>query len=223
MRAIIFGSTGLTGHNLLEKLIDNEHFEEVICFVRSALPHPPEKVTYIITDFTDLQSHGTQFADSVIFCCLGTTMRKVNFNRDAFTRVDLDLPMEIAWLAKRHHAAQLIVVTALGANRRSPVFYSRIKGMLEFRLQELALPSLHIIQPSFLTGRRPEQRMGERVALIALQLISPLLRGPLRKFRPIAAATVADAMVKIAGMHVQGMHIWPSDRLQSLSRQQRIE
>jgi uncharacterized protein YbjT (DUF2867 family) len=163
--------------------------------------------THHVVDFDRLDDEDPQrFACDTLTCCLGTTIA-VAGSREAFRRVDHHLPLAVARLALAQGATQLQIVTALGANAASRIFYNRVKGDVEADLRALGAPSLQILRPSLLTGERREARLGERVGEVALGLLRPLLLGPLRSLRPTAASDVARALVALAAARPPGVTV----------------
>lgn len=132
-----------------------------------------------------------------VFCCLGTTRAKAGSER-AFRRVDYEYPLALAEIAASMNAEAFLVVSSLGADPNSKLFYSRVKGELERDLEKLSLRALRIFRPSLLLGARAERRAGERLAIALARPLSALLHGPLEKYRPIAADGVARAMLEVA-------------------------
>ena len=190
-RALLVGATGLVGSLLLERLLDETTYSSVTVWARRplALRGPGLKVETF--EFEGLASH--QVEAEHVFCCLGTTM-KLARSEQAFRRVDYDYPVALARAAKKGGATRLLVVSALGANPDSRIFYNRVKGEMEAAVAAAGVPRTIFFRPSLLTGRRDEFRLGERVGRVAGFVLGPLLG----KYRPIAADLVAVAMVKAA-------------------------
>jgi len=132
-----------------------------------------------------------------VYCCLGTTIKKAG-SQDAFRRVDHDYVVALAQAAKQAGARRFLLVSALGANPRSHIFYNRVKGEVERDVSAVAFAAVHIFRPSLLLGERAESRPLERLGTLAFGVLAPLLVGPLRPYRPIAAEAVAQAMVRAA-------------------------
>ena len=147
-----------------------------------------------------------------VFCCLGTTIAKAG-SRDAFRKVDFEYIVGLARNARKAGAKRFLVVSSLGANAHSAVFYSRVKGETEQALQAIGFRELHLFQPSLLLGNRHESRMGERIGIAATTFITPLMLGPMRKYRPIEAQAVARAMWKTAWANRRGNHVYPSEKI----------
>lgn len=215
---MIAGATGLVGGHVLRALLEHPAYERVTALVRRGLAAHHQKLVQREIDFDLLADLGAvpRRSDTDVFCCLGTTIRTAG-SREAFRRVDLVYVTELAKAAHREGAAQFLLVSALGADVRSRVFYSRVKGEAEAAVRQVGLPTVHIFRPSLLLGDRPEFRPGERIAGVAGRLLQPLLVGPLRPYRPIAAATVARAMVRAATRGALGsVHVYRSDEIQAL-------
>ena len=151
-----------------------------------------------------------------VFCCLGTTMKRAG-SEEAFRRVDFTYVHELARLASRHGASRFLLVSALGANSRSRVFYNRVKGEVEEAVRKLPFDGVHIFRPSLLLGERRESRPGERFAILAARALGFMFVGPLGRYRPIAARAVAVAMIRIAKDAARGVHVYESDRIRALA------
>lgn len=190
-RALLVGATGLVGAQLLERLLDETTYSSVTVWARRplALRGPGLKVETF--DFEQLASHTVE-ADHV-FCCLGTTMKQAR-SEPAFRRVDYDYPVALAKAAKRGGATRLLVVSALGANPASRIFYNRVKGEMEAAVAAAGVPKTYFFRPSLLTGHRDTPRLGERVGQAVGFVLGPLLG----RYRPIDAGLVAAGMLKAA-------------------------
>lgn len=211
--ALIVGATGLTGQQVLQQLLSDARYQQVHVLVRKHAFAPHAKLVEHLIDFAALP---TLPKVEDVFCCLGTTI-KVAGSKAAFRTVDFDYVMNVAKAAKKSGAQRFMVMSSLGANSRSSVFYSRVKGEMEEALRQLGFAELHIFQPSFLVGERAESRPGERFAITAFQIISPLLFGPARKYRAIEVADVARAMIRAAWSQKGGTHVYLSDEIQRMA------
>jgi uncharacterized protein YbjT (DUF2867 family) len=219
--ALLFGASGLVGSELLNCLLNAPEYEKVIMIVRKPLGIKHAKVEEAVIDFGNLAGNKGLFKVNDVFCCLGTTIKKAK-SREAFKKVDVDYPLEIARLAKEMCAERFLVISSMGAGAGSSVFYSRMKGLLEEKLKEIGIKSLHIFRPSLLLGERKEFRLGERAAAFLTKGISFIFLGPLKKYKPISAKTVAQGMYKAAQSKEEGIHIYLSDEIaeKSLSEKQ---
>ena len=153
----LFGATGLVGRECLRLLLDDRTFSRVLVFTRRPLSSKPDNSTRLarlethVIDFEQLERHAALLAVDQILCALGTTMRKAG-SRQQFRRVDFDYPLAIARIGLAQGARHFLLVSALGANARSPVFYNRVKGELEEAILALPYRSHTIVRPSLLLG-----------------------------------------------------------------------
>jgi uncharacterized protein YbjT (DUF2867 family) len=217
MKALLLGASGLTGSVVLPLLLQHPAFAQVTVAGRRPLSLQHPKLRQVALDFDNPEAQAAQLAANVVFCCLGTTIAKAG-SQAAFRRVDYDYPLRLAQLAHAQGATQWLLVSALGADARSGVFYSRVKGELERDLATVGFASLVILRPSLLLGPRPERRPGEWLAQRISPWLNPLLRGPWRKYRAIAAQTVAQAMVNLALAQLPGVVVKNSDELEKIGQ-----
>jgi len=212
--ALLAGATGLVGHVLLSLLLDDDDVAEVVVLTRRPLATPHPKLQQGLVDFDQLEDFALPAVDDY-YCCLGTTIKRAG-SQPAFRQVDLAYPVSIARMALAAGATRCLFVSAMGADARSRVFYNRVKGEAEQAVLEVGVPQTWFFRPSFLTGDRQESRPGERVGILVSRLLSPLLLGPVRKYRPIAADAVAAAMVYAATRDLPAGVI-ESDRIAELA------
>jgi uncharacterized protein YbjT (DUF2867 family) len=216
--ALIAGATGLVGRYCLARLLDEPAYGRVIALVRRPLPQTDTKLEQQVVDFDRLGLAGTEFpAADDVFCCLGTTMKTAG-SEAAFRQVDFVYVVSLASQALGRGAKQFLLVSSLGANPKSPIFYSRVKGETEAAIAALPFEGRQIFRPSILLGERAEIRTGERAGIAVMRGISFAMLGPLRKYRPIAAATVARAMVRVALQAPRGVNIYQSHAIERLGR-----
>jgi uncharacterized protein YbjT (DUF2867 family) len=213
--AILIGATGLVGGHCLRLLLHEESYGQVITLGRRSLNLEHPKLEQHTLDFERLADNANLIKAQDVFCCLGTTIRKAG-SQEAFRRVDFTYQYEVAKIAAENGAEQLLLVSSLGASPRARVFYSRVKGELEAAVSELPFRSVNILRPSLLLGEREEFRLGERVAEGLLHYTSFLLSGPLKKYRPVRARTVAGAMVLVAKEDRRGVHLIESGAIETL-------
>ncbi|MEA2101867.1 MAG: NAD(P)H-binding protein, partial [Thermodesulfobacteriota bacterium] len=180
--ALVAGATGLTGECVLKQLIEDNTYTRVDVLTRRPLPLRHAKVREHIIDFNRDFNRDSEmdhlFKVDDVFCCLGTTMKKAG-SRETFCRVDRDYPVKIASVASQNNARQFLVISALGANPGSMIFYNRTKGEMEQGLKDLPLNTLHIFRPSLLKGNRKEFRFAERLSVIIADIFSFMLIGRL--------------------------------------------
>lgn len=215
-KALVLGSSGLVGSLLLRLLLDDERYGRVTALVRRPLAISHPGLRQAVIDFDRMDRFEKEFDADDVFCCLGSTIKKAG-SREAFSRVDLHYPLAAARIAKAKGARHFLIVTSMGANPASRVFYSRVKGEVESGLAGGGFRSLSILRPSLLLGKRDEKRTGESIMIALAPVFSPLLSGPLRKYRPIRAEDVAKAMIEIAAREAPGTAIYESDRLADIA------
>ena len=219
--ALLLGASGLVGGHCLDLLLADHLYDRIILFVRRTMPRQHAKLQQQVVDFERLEDYAEVAHGHEVFCCLGTTIKKAG-SPVAFRKVDFEYPLAMAKLAARNGFEQFLLVTAIGANPSSAIFYNRVKGEVESAIRTLPFGAIHIFRPSLLLGRRAEFRLGEKIGEMAMRPLSLLLIGPLRKYRPIAASAVAAALVSVAKMNQAGVHIYESDEIQALAREERL-
>ena len=195
--ALLAGASGLIGSQLLPLLLNSERYAKVIVVGRKAVPVMHPKLTQVVTELGKLEDVRLKLIADDVYCCLGTTMKQAG-SKEAFFKVDFLYVVQLAALSAGNFAAQFMVVSSMGANAESSVYYSRVKGEMEAAVGQTPFRAIHIFRPSLLLGERAQPRLGERVAAVVLRAVSPLMRGPLLKYRPVTGATVAAAMLRAA-------------------------
>lgn len=195
--AIILGATGLTGGKLLDILLENDHYSTVILFSRSTVGNKHPKLVEYLIDVLDLEAYAEKFKADEVFCCIGSTKAKTP-NKKIYKKIDYGIPLSAAKLCKKNGIPSLILISSLGANANSPMFYNRIKGEMERDVLKLNIPKTHIMQPSLIGGKREEKRIGEWIFKQLFGLFNLLLVGPLEKYKSIEPDTIAKAMVWLA-------------------------
>jgi uncharacterized protein YbjT (DUF2867 family) len=214
--ALVFGSTGLTGRELTNLLLIDDHYEKIKVFVRKStgINHP--KLIEIIDKLEDPEKIAHEISGDDLFCCLGTTMKKAG-SRKAFEWVDLELPARIAAIGSKNSIRKYLVVSSLGANSSSGNFYMRTKGIMEKRVLETDFQQITILRPSMLLGNREEFRFGEKIGQVVFRCLSMLFIGPLRKYRAIEVINVAKAMIKLANS-VSSKTVIESDEIYEIAK-----
>ncbi len=194
--ALVFGSSGLIGGHILNLLINNNKYDKIKIFVRSAPPNLNEKVEVILTDFLNLNSISSTISGDDCFFSIGTT-KKNSPDKNEYRRIEYNIPVEIAQIAKVNSVKNFSYVSSVYADHNHSSVYLKNKGEVEICLQKLNFLRLAIMRPSFLLGYRKETRIGEIIGSITLKFLSPMLIGKMRKMRPIKAEIVAKAMIKL--------------------------
>lgn len=179
MKLLLVGATGLVGQQVLSQALDDPRVEALVAPTRRALTTTHRKLVAPIIRFDDLPVSADWWQADAAICTLGTTIKKAG-SRENFREVDRDYPLAVARLARKHGTPSFVVVSAMGANRNSRFFYSRVKGELEADLAALNFPSLTLVRPGLIRGEREEQRTGENIAAKVLQLFGPLVPKALR-------------------------------------------
>ena len=200
--ALLFGASGLVGSHLLNQLISNNNYSKIKLFVRSAIDLNDPKIEIIQTDFNNLENHREDIKGDDCFFCIGTT-KKNSPDKNEYKRVELEVPKQIAQIAKSNFVNSFVFVSSGYADPKSSGDYLKFKGEVEEELKKLNFLKLGIMRPSFLLGDRKEKRVGEKIGIFIFKLISPLLLGPLKKMKPIHSEIVARSMIKVANEDLQ--------------------
>ena len=200
--ALVFGSSGLVGSHLVRLLNKNSIYEKIKLFVRSTSEIKTSKIEIINTDFNNLSNHKEDINGDDCFFCIGTT-KKNTPDKDEYRRIEYDIPVEIAKIAKSNSINSFFYVSSGFADSKSSSAYLKNKGQVEEELIKLNFSILGIMRPSFLVGNRKEKRPGEEVGIFFFKIFSPLLLGPLKKMRPIKSEKVAKVMIKVANENLK--------------------
>ena len=207
LTAVVIGATGLTGNLLVEELLKDNAFKTVRVLVRRHLHNHNPKLQQEIVNFNDTADYAAKFGEGdVIFCCIGTTQKKVKNDKMAYEKIDLDIPVNAARIGIDKGFKKFLIVSAIGANENASNFYLKLKGKIENKLKEFAYQSISIFRPSLLLGPREEYRLGEKIARVLTEIFSFLFFGFLEKYHPVDAEKVAIAMVKQSKLSVPGTH-----------------
>jgi uncharacterized protein YbjT (DUF2867 family) len=213
--ALLFGASGLVGSHVLSQLISNNNYSKIKLFVRSSIDISDPKIEIIQTDFNNLENHREDIKGDDCFFCIGTT-KKNSPDKNEYKRVELEVPKQIAQIAKSNSVNSFVFISSGYADPKSSGDYLRFKGEVEEELKRLNFSKLGIMRPSFLLGDRKEKRIGEKIGIFVFKLLSPLFLGPLKKMKPIQSATVAKAMIAITQNKVSKT-IFESDEIADLS------
>ena len=214
--ALLFGSSGLVGGHLLNELIQNDNYNKIKLFVRSVPEISNPKIEIIKTDFNNLKNHKEDIKGDDCFFCIGTTKQN-SPNKNEYRRVELEVPKQVAQIAKSNSVNSFFFVSSGYADSKSSGDYLKFKGEVEEELKRLDFSKLGIMRPSFILGNRKEKRLGEKIGIFLFKLLSPLLLGPLKKMRPIHSKTVAKAMTRAANENLE-KNIFESNEIDELTK-----
>lgn len=210
-KALIAGSTGLVGNEILQLLLSNPHYVEIHVPGR----RPPEvsdpRVIFHTTDFMQLDDLSIKGIHEV-YCALGTTIKKAG-SQEKFRQIDFEAVVNLARWAAAAEVDHFVVVSSIGAHPKSRTFYLRTKGQMEQVLKTCRLNNLTIIRPALLLGQRKEFRLGERISAWLMKPLRFFMAGPLKKYRPIEAAQVAKAMVHLSKNNIGDTYVVENKQL----------
>ena len=207
--ALVSGGTGLIGKHLCQKLAKDQDFASVTSLVRRKNTEDIDNLTEVVVNFDDLSNAEIPEQITDAFCCLGTTMKKAG-SKEAFYKVDFEYVLAFAKLALEKGAQNFYIVTSMGADAKSLIYYNKVKGEVEDALKEISFKSLHIFRPSMLLGDREESRLGESIGKFVFGIFEPLLPS---NYKGIAGEQVAEAMVKNSKLNEAGTHIYLSGEI----------
>ncbi|SHG28513.1 Uncharacterized conserved protein YbjT, contains NAD(P)-binding and DUF2867 domains [Salegentibacter echinorum] len=214
--AIILGATGLTGGLLLHNLLEDDRYEKIKLFSRKSVEINHPKIEEHLVDLLKLKEEKDKFTADEVFCCIGTTKSKTP-DEKKYSSIDRGIPIAAAKLCKENNIDTFSVVSALGANPKSRMFYNRTKGKMEDEVLAQEIKNTYILQPSLITGERKENRSSEKVGKIMLNFLNPFFLGTLRKYKSISAESIAEAMVKITNSSELSLKRIPSDEIKNIA------
>lgn len=215
--ALIAGSTGLVGRHLLASLLADDTFARVVTVGRRDVPVLGPKHTHHVVDFAQLEAHSKRLAATDVFCALGTTMKQAG-SKEAFREVDFEYVRHLARQTRLAGAERFALVSAVGADPDSWFFYNRVKGDAERAVGVEPFRGVYLFRPSLLLGEREEKRSGEGVAERIMKPLAPLMIGPLANFRPMDAADVARAMVRVMQRGPRGIRLYEVREMRAVLR-----
>lgn len=213
--ALIAGATGLVGSELLSLLVDDTSYQKIHILVRKRINFESLKIVEHVIDFEKLEDFQLNETIDHVFCTLGTTIKKAK-TKENFRKVDFEYVFQLGKKAKEWKAEKFLLVSALGANAKSSIFYNRVKGDIENALKQLELPHLFIFRPSLLMGNRKESRQGEKTAIAVYKIINSLFIGKLKKYKGIDISQVAKAMKFVSINNNESFKIFESNEMQKL-------
>lgn len=215
MEAIITGATGLIGNDLLHRLLNHPAYTKITAIVRKEIHLQHPKLEQLVVDFDRLENHQDDIKGDVVFCALGTTKSKTP-DKEQYRKIDYQYPLDIAFIAQQNGISQYHLVSALGANENSAIFYSKLKGELERDLKSIPFEAVHIYRPSLLDGSRKEHRNAEHFMISMMRFLNPLFIGRLKKYRSIKIERVSSAMLKQSLKSLDGIFTYDSDEIEKL-------
>ena len=214
--AIILGASGLTGSYILDELLKNDNYSEITVFARRPLEIKHDKLKVIECDLLDLESQKDFFKADEVYVCIGTTNNKTP-NKKLYREIDFGIPVTAAQLCRENMIDKIAIMSSLGANHKSSVFYPKIKGEMENSVLEMEIPNTYLLRPSMIMGPRKERRFGETMGKMLAFFIGPLLRGSLKKYKGIHAETIAKAMINLCNGKSDVSEIIESDKIWDLA------
>jgi uncharacterized protein YbjT (DUF2867 family) len=214
--ATLIGATGLIGGELLNLLLKDDYFQAVKILVRRPFNLVHARLEKKLVDFNDNDSLLVALDNSdIIFCTVGTTQKKVKGDKEAYRKVDYDIPVHAARFSKMVGCNVFVLVSAVGANSKSKNFYLKLKGEVEDQIGKIGIDSVHIMRPSMLVGDRHEYRVAEKIGTLLMKAFSFLLPS---KYKPIHARDVAKAMVTAAKKKEEGYFVYEYGQMIRLAR-----
>ncbi|RRQ50176.1 NAD-dependent epimerase/dehydratase family protein [Maribacter algicola] len=195
--AIILGATGLTGSTLLQLLLEDSRYETIKLFSRKPVNISSDKIEEHLGDVLDLGHFKPVFKADEVFCCIGTTKSKTP-DRELYRKIDFGIPVEAARMCKANGIDTFMVISAMGADPNSTIFYNRVKGEMEDAVLKMGISKTYILQPSLISGPREERRPGEWLAKQLFKVLNVFMVGPLKKYRSIHPKEIAICMLKLA-------------------------
>jgi uncharacterized protein YbjT (DUF2867 family) len=212
--ATLIGATGLIGTYLLDELLNDPVYDTVKILIRRPLEFSHPKLEKKLVDFNDGDSLLVALSNSdVVFCTVGTTQKKVKGDKEAYRKVDYDIPVKAARFSKMTGCETFVLVSAVGANSKSNKFYLHLKGEVEVAVESVGLHSVHIMRPSVLMGDRKEFRLGEKIGQGVMSALSFLIPS---KYKPVHSKDVAKAMVVAAKENKEGVFVYEYGEIMKL-------
>ena len=178
--ALLFGSTGLVGGHVLNQLIQNDNYSKIKIFVRSSIQINNSKIEVIQTDFNNLEKHKEQIVGDECYFCIGTT-KKNSPDKNEYQRIELDIPKQVAQIAKSNNINSYFFVSSGYANSKSSGDYLKYKGLVEEEILSLGFSKIGIMRPSFILGNRKEFRLGEKIGIIIFKLLKSFICWTIKK------------------------------------------
>ena len=214
--ALIFGSSGLIGNELFKTILLNNSYDKIKVFVRSIPEVKNPKVEIIKTDFSNLEQYKDKIIGDDCFFCIGTT-KKDTPDQDEYRRVEYNIPVDVAKIAKANSIKSFYYVSSIGANPNASSNYLKNKGQVEGELKNLNFSKLAIIRPSLLIGNRKSFRLGEVIFTPVMNTLTLFAFGSLKKYKPIKIQNVVKAILHIS-KNVSDKIVFESDELERIAK-----
>jgi len=216
MTATLVGATGLIGSYLLEELLNDPYFDTVRILLRRPLDITHPKLEKKIVDFNDSDSLLVALSNGdVLFCAIGTTMKKVKGDKEAYRKIDFNIPLKLARFCKMTGCEKFLLVSSAGANSKSRNFYQRLKEETEEAVKSVGLQTVHIMRPSLLLGERKEFRPGENIGKAIMTSLSFLIP---EKYKAIQGKDVARVMLVLSKKNDEGVFVHENSEIRNLSK-----
>ena len=211
----ILGASGLVGKKVLGLALENNEIEHITILVRKSLDLIHPKLTEVITNFKNLTDLESSIKGDAIVCCLGTTRKKTP-NLEDYKNIDYGLTLGIAKIAKALNIQQVHLISAIGADPNSKIFYNRLKGETEEAVINLQFPETIIYRPSLLIGKRDEFRFGELIGQKLAPIFDFFLIGSLKKYHSISADSIAKSVLNRIFTEGKKVEVKEYNEIQSL-------
>ena len=215
--AIILGATGLTGGILLQKLIEDDRYEHIKLFSRSKIEGAVDKVSQYVGNLLKLEQFEADFTADEVYCCIGTTTKKTP-DKDLYRHIDYGIPVSAAKLSKVNNCNTFIILSSMGANPKSAVFYNKTKGEMERDVLQQDIKNTFVLRPSLIGGERKERRPLEKMALTVFKVIQPLFIGRFTPYKIIEPKQIAQAMINLANNTSHAEVIITSNDIKQLAK-----
>jgi uncharacterized protein YbjT (DUF2867 family) len=216
--ALIAGASGLVGNSLLLQLLADDQYAKILVITRKPINITHPKLFQQQLDFDKIDSLKPGFAVDDVFCALGTTIKTAG-SQHAFYKVDYTYVVNLGKWCADNGVRRFMVVSAMGANAKSGIFYNRVKGEMEAAISQLEIPQKQVFRPSLLIGNRAEKRSGEKIAQLVMGGLGFIFTGPLLKYKGIHADVVARAMIKAANEDMNGFSVFESGEMQRMGKE----
>lgn len=214
-KAILIGATGLIGKALIGQLTNDTDYSEILLIARKKIENLPAKFKLIQVNFDEIEKYKSEITGDVLFSTLGTTLKTAG-SKEAQYKIDFDYQFNVAKIASDNGVKNLVLLSSAGANSKSSIFYSRMKGELDEAVQNLKFDHVSIIRPSMLVGKRGEFRLSEKIVTPLAYIVNIIPFA--RKYRPIKDSIVARAMINAVKANESSYRIYELGGVFELAR-----